>query len=301
MTSIRNATAKDVGLHDIGVAAIQTLPLLGEVDANLDRQAALVRDAVAAGSDLVVLPECSNTGYMFASRADAVAVAEDIDAADGPSLSAWSAWAAEYDIHIVAGLVERAGDRLFNSTVLVGPSGVLGRYRKTHTWGIDREIYVAGDLQFPVYDTPIGRIGMLICYDIWFPECARLLALQGADIIAVPANWVPVPTQHPDVPAIADQLCITAAHVNLTYVVGASRVGTERGQEFIGSSIIVGHDGAPLAGPASNCDEEILTARIAPVASRAARRGNPFNQPLRDRRTDLYDEMLGTALEPGEY
>lgn len=288
-------------IDTIGVAAIQTHPRLGDVEANLARQAELVGQAVAAGSDLVVLPECSNGGYMFESREAAAATAEDIDAGGGPAIAAWTSWAADHGIHLVAGLLERSGDRLFNSAVLVGPDGMIGRYRKTHTWGIDRELCEPGDLAFPVYDTPIGRIGMLICYDIWFPECARLEALQGADVIAVPANWVPVPTQHPGVPAIANQLCITTAHVNLAYVVGASRVGVERGQEFIGSSIIVDYNGVPLAGPASATDEELLTARIAPLASRHDRRSNPFNQPLRDRRTDLYPEMLGAGLAPGDY
>ena len=185
--------------------------------------------------------------------------------------------------------------------MLVGPEGLVGRYRKTHTWGIEKELYEPGDVGFPVFDTAIGRLGMLICYDIWFPECGRLLALQGADVIAMPCNWVPVPTQAPGVPAMANQLCMTTAHTNLVHVVAASRAGSERGQEFIGSSIIVDHSGAPLAGPAGTSGEDLLTAVIDPLGSRAARHGNPFNQPLRDRRTDLYAEMLGSTHQPGEY
>ena len=117
----------------------------------------------------------------------------------------------------------------------------------------------------------------------------------------MPANWVPVPTQADGVPVIANQLCMTAAHTNLVYVAAASRVGVERGQPFIGRSIVVDHTGAPLAGPASGTEEEIVTATIAPIGSRAERRGNPFNQPLRDRRLDLYGEMLGSAHAPGPY
>jgi len=283
------------------VAAIQTEPVLGDVDTNLTRQSDAVQQAVAGGARLVVLPECSTGGYMFSSRDEAIAVAEDVDRADGPALSAWASWARGHDLYLVGGLVERAGDALYNTAVLVGPEGVVGRYRKAHTWGVDRTIYEPGDLGFPVYDTAIGRVGMLICYDIWFPECGRLLALQGADIVALPCNWVPVPTQHPGVPTLANQLCMTMAHTNLVHVVAASRVGTERGQGFIGSSIIVDHTGAPLAGPASGTDEALLTAIIDPVGSRVERRGNPFNQPLRDRRTDLYAEMLGSDHQSGEY
>ena len=94
---------------------------------------------------------------------------------------------------------------------------------------------------------------------------------------------------------------MTSAHTNLVYVVAASRVGVERGQPFIGRSIIVDHSGAPLAGPASATDPAVLTATIDPIGSRAIRHGNPFNQPLRDRRDDLYAEMLGSAHAPGEY
>jgi predicted amidohydrolase len=286
---------------EIGVAAIQTVPVMNDVAGNLARQATLVAAAAADGADLIVLPECSTTGWVFESRDEARAVAEDLDQADGPALTAWTAWARDLGVHLVAGLVERVGDDLYNASVLVGPDGVIGRYRKTHIWGLEHDIYLPGDLGFPVYDTPLGRIGLLICYDIWFPECIRLEALQGADVVAVSANWVPVPTQHPGVPVIANQLCMTAAHTNLAYVVAASRGGIERGQPFIGSSIVVDHSGAPLAGPADTDGEAIVAARIAPIASRALRRGNPFNQPLRDRRLDLYAEMLGSGHDPGDY
>jgi predicted amidohydrolase len=282
-------------------AAIQTEPALGDVVGNLADQRAAITTAAAGGARLVVLPECSTTGYCFESVDEAAAIAEDVGCGDGPAMTTWQALAADHGLHIAAGIVEREATRLYNAAVLVGPDGLVGRYRKTHLWGIERGIYTPGDLGFGVFDTPIGRIGMQICYDGWFPEVARLEALQGADIVCVPANWVPVPTQDPSVPAMADMLCMTSAHTNLVYVVAASRVGVERGQRFIGSSIIVDHSGAPLAGPASTTDAEILTATIDPIGSRAERHGNPFNQPLRDRRADLYAEMLGAVHQPGDY
>jgi N-carbamoylputrescine amidase len=283
------------------IACLQTDPVIGDVDANLARQRSMVAEAVERGAGMVVLPECSTGGYVFDSPDEAATVAEDIAAGDGPALMAWQQWCAQYGIHLVGGLVERSGDDLYNAAALVGPDGVIGGYRKTHLWGIETGLYRPGDLGLPVYDTPVGRIGMLICYDAWFPECARIEALQGADLICMPANWVPVPTQADGVPVIANQLCMTAAHTNLVYVAAASRVGVERGQPFIGRSIVVDHTGAPLAGPASGTEEEIVTATIAPIGSRAERRGNPFNQPLRDRRLDLYGEMLGSAHAPGPY
>jgi predicted amidohydrolase len=285
----------------IAIACLQTDPVIGDVDANVARQQSMVADAVSRGAGIVVLPECSTGGYVFASRAEAAAVAEDVARGDGAALGAWQHWCARFGIHLVGGLVERSGDDLYNAAVLVGPHGVIGSYRKTHLWGIETGLYRPGDLGLPVFDTPVGRIGMLICYDAWFPECARIEALQGADLICMPSNWVPVPAQADGVPVIANQLCMTAAHTNLVYVAAADRVGVERGQPFIGRSIVVDHSGAPLAGPASGTDEEIVIAEIAPIGSRAERRDNPFNQPLRDRRRDLYGEMLGSAHAPGPY
>lgn len=277
------------------MACLQTDPMLGEVADNVKRQQELIDEAVSSDAHLVVLPECSTTGYCFDSQAEAAAVAEDVGARQGPAITMWSRACADHGIHIVGGLIERDGTVLYNTAVLVGPGGLIGKYRKTHLWGVDLDLYAPGDLGFPVFETPLGRVAMVICYDGWFPECARLEAVQGADVICIPANWVPVPTQDNSVPAMATMLCMTAAHTNLVYVAAASRVGVERGQTFIGRSIIVDHSGAPLAGPASGDREQIIHTRIAPIASRVERRSNPFNQPLRDRRTDLYDEMLGAA------
>lgn len=285
----------------VTIACLQTHPVLGDVDANLERQQQLLADALGHGAQIIILPECSTGGYAFASRDEAAAVAEDVAQVRGPAIELWLRWCEQFGIYLVGGLVERSGEDLYNAAVLVGPSGLVGTYRKTHLWGIEHDLYRPGDLGVPVFETPVGRIGMLICYDAWFPECARIQALQGADLICMPANWVPVPTQSNDVPVIANQLCMTAAHTNLVYVAAASRVGVERGQSFIGRSIVVDHTGAPLAGPASATDEEVITALIAPTASRAQRHGNPFNQPLRDRRLDIYGEMLGSAHSPGPY
>ena len=133
---------------------------------------------------------------------------------------------------------------------------------------------------------------MHICYDGWFNESYRLLALAKADLLCVPANWVPVPTQKTELPVMANLLCMTNAHTNLVYIAAASRVGVEREQAFIGRSIIVDHAGWPLAGPASGTNEEIIYAEIDPIGSRPERVGNPFNQPLGDRRTDAYDVVV---------
>jgi predicted amidohydrolase len=155
-------------------------------------------------------------------------------------------------------------------------------------WNDEKRIFAAGDLGFPVYETPLGRIGLHICYDGWFPESCRSAALAGADVVCVPANWVPVPTQPAGFPAFATMLALTAAHTNQLYIVAASRIGTERGQSFLGRSIIADHHGTPLAGPAGDDEPAILTALIDPIGTRGDRQHNPFNRPLHDRRPDAY-------------
>lgn len=268
------------------ISCIQTHPVMLDVEGNLARQVQLIRQVAAEGTTLVVLPECSTTGWVFESRDEAATVAEAVP--DGPTCQVWLGLCRELGIHIVAGIVERDGEQQYNSSVLLGPDGHIGTFRKAHLWAIEKDFYDPGDLGFPVFDTPLGRIGMHICYDGWFSEAYRLPALCGADLLCVPANWVPIPDQPDHLPKMANMLCSTHAHMNLVYIAAASRVGVERGQAFIGSSIIVDHTGWPLAGPASGTEEAVISAVIDPIGSRAARTGNPFNQPLDDRRTDVY-------------
>jgi predicted amidohydrolase len=250
------------------VASVQMEPAIGETAANIARSIELVEQAAAQGARLVVLPELANTGYMFESREEAYALAEPVP--EGPSSQAWIALAQRLGIYLVAGIAERAGGRLYNSALVAGPDGYLGTYRKLHLWGDENLYFEAGDLGLPVFDTELGRIGVAICYDGWFPEVYRLLAVRGADIVAVPTNWVPMPGQTRDGPVMAHALTMSGAHSNGLTVVCADRVGTERGQPFVGRSL----------------------------ASRRARQLNDFNHVLRDRRRDIYDEQLGAAAGP---
>ncbi|WP_251880554.1 nitrilase family protein [Achromobacter sp. Marseille-Q4954] len=275
------------------VASVQMEPAIGETAANIARSIELVEQAAAQGARLVVLPELANTGYMFDSREEAYALAEAVP--EGPSSQAWIALAQRLGIYLVAGIAERAGGRLYNSALVAGPDGYLGTYRKLHLWGDENLYFEAGDLGLPVFDTELGRIGVAICYDGWFPEVYRLLAVRGADIVAVPTNWVPMPGQTRDGPVMAHALTMSGAHSNGLTVVCADRVGTERGQPFVGRSLIVGSQGWTAAGPASIDQEEVLLAPIDLKASRRARQLNDFNHVLRDRRRDIYDEQLGAA------
>jgi len=283
----------------VRIACIQMQPVIGRVEDNVMHSVSLIERAVERGAELIVLPELSNSGYMFNSREEAFALSEPIP--DGPTVKAWSEIASRHKLHLVAGICERDDAKLFNSAVLIGPGGYIGTFRKVHLWNEENLFFEPGDLGFPVFHTPIGRIGIAICYDGRFPETYRLAALQGADIVCVPTNWVPIPGQVSGREAMANILSMAAAHSNSIYIACADRVGTERGQPFEGQSLIVGYTGWPVAGPASRDKEEILVAEVALGEARRARNWNAFNQVLRDRRSDLYDEMLGSGIKRGWY
>lgn len=208
------------------VAVVQFDPQVGieKCAGNLRRSLELALEAVNGGANLIVLPELSNTGYFFSNRQDAFAHAEAVP--DGPSVRCWIDFAREHNVYLVAGLAERDGMRLFNTGVLVGPDGFIGKYRKAHLWNLEKLWFTPGDLGFPVFDTPIGRIGLLICWDIWFPEVPRILAQQGADIICSLNNWVwtPPPLFDDAGKCMASYLTMTAAHVNNVFIAAASRI-----------------------------------------------------------------------------
>lgn len=283
----------DFGFPDIKVASIQMEPRIGQKKDNLARSLQMIEAAAAEGASLIVLPELTNTGYNFASRAEAFEMAETLP--DGETTQAWIAIAQRLNIHLVAGIAERDGPRIFNSAVVIGPTGLLGTYRKLHLWANEHLFFEAGDLGLPVFETPLGRIGVVICYDGWFPEVYRLLAMKGADLVCVPTNWIPMAGETPEGIAMANTLTMAGAHINGLNIICANRVGIERGQEFIGQSVIVASNGFPIAGPASRTGEEILYAAINLDQSRSGRNLNTFNHVLRDRRGDIYDPMLGTG------
>lgn len=279
----------------VTAAAIQFDPRVGVAnkDANLKRTLELVNQAADRGATLVVLPELANTGYAFETREEAYAHAERVPT--GPTTDAWVALARERGIHLVGGLTECDGVRLFDTAVLVGPDGFIGKYRKTHLWNREKLYFTPGDLGFPVFDTRIGRIGLLICWDIWFPETARLLAVQGADVICSANNWVwtPPPLFDDAGRCMAAYLTMTASHVNNVAFVAADRVGEERGGKFLGCSLITGTNGWPVGGIAPAEGETIVYGNLDLVAARSALVWNELNDLARDRRTDLYDPLLG--------
>lgn len=243
------------------IAAVQMDCVLGEKDANL----AQVRDrfgaACAAGARLVVFPECVLTGYCFESAAEAQPHAEPIP---GPSTQALAEDCRRLGAWLVVGLLERrpSDGALLNSAALIGPAGVHGVYRKAHLpfLGVDR-FTTPGEEPFAVHDLGGLRVGMTICYDGSFPEAARCLMLQGADLIVLPTNWPP------GARTTAEVLVPARALENHVYYAAVNRVGTERGFRFIGLSRLVGCLGEPLS--VSDDDRPtILYAEIEPERAR---------------------------------
>ena len=234
------------------VAVAQLDPKLGEKERNLEACLARLEEAAAAGAELLVLPECAIPGYMFDSPDEAMPFAEEIP---GPSTDALADACARLGVYAVCGLLERDGDRLRNAAVFVGPDGLIGNYRKTHLpfLGVDR-FTVPGD-ELPVYDTPLGRIGVEICYDLRFPEATRTLALNGADLIAHPTNF-PVAAR-----IQTELITVARAAENRIFLLTANRVCKERTGEFCGWSQIVDPYGKRLA-EAGETGEALLVADV---------------------------------------
>ena len=283
----------------VKIACIQMEPLVGKKGRNIKRSIEMIDEAAGNGAGLIVLPELCNSGYVFETREEAFALSEPVP--DGPTTEAWSEAAARHGLHLVAGINECDGQSLYNSSVVIGPQGHIGTFRKVHLWNAENLFFEPGNLGFPVFRTSIGRIGSFICYDGWFPESYRLCALQGADIVCIPTNWVPIPGQDKDREAMANILVMAAAHSNSVFVAAADRVGVERTQPFVGQSLIASYTGWPIGGPASADKEEIIYAVANLADARRKRNWNEYNQVLRDRRSDVYDEMLGANVVPGWY
>ena len=271
-----------------GVA--QTAPRLGEPARNLEACVARLEEAAAAGCRLVVLPECATSGYMFASEEDAARAAEPIP---GPSVEALERACARLDLYCVAGLLERDEDRLRNAAVLVGPEGLVGRYRKTHLpyLGVDRFV-APGDEPPEVFETPLGRIGIEICYDLRFPELTRAMALRGAEIVVHPTNWPAA------VRPLAEFLTRARAAENRVFLLTANRVGREGGTEFFGRSQVVDPRGTRLA-EAGEEREELVMAEIDPAEAREKDRvivpGEYELHLFADRRPELYGALVEEA------
>ena len=270
------------------LACIQFEPVIGELDGNLKAMEDHIRTAASEGAALVILPELADSGYVFSGKEELAALAQPIPS--GRSAQLLISLARELEIHIVSGLAERDGDDFYNSAILCGPDGHIGQYRKLHLWDMENPLFAPGDLGLPVFDTQLGKLGLAVCYDGWFPELFRSMALAGAELICVPTNWVPMPGQPEGVEVMANTLHRAAAHSNGIFIACADRVGTERGQPFLGRSLVIGPNGWTLAGPASADREETLFAEINLAEVQTSRDLNIHNNIVGDRRQDVYGD-----------
>jgi N-carbamoylputrescine amidase len=285
----------DPRVSPVRVAVVQFEPQVGVENLKSNALAVELRLTAAAdaGAGLIVLPELATTGYVFETREEAYAHAEPVP--DGPTVESFARIAAARNVYIVGCVPERDGVTLYDTAVLVGPDGFIGKYRKTHLWNTEKLWFTPGDEGFAVYDTKIGRIGLLVCWDIWFPETARIVAQMGADIICIPTGWVwtPPPLYDASGVCMAAYLTMTAAHANNVFIATADRTGQERGAGFMGNSLIAGTNGWPIDRIAGPDEDTIIYADVDLTASRTAPIWNQLNDLHRDRRTDLYDQMLG--------
>lgn len=279
------------------VAVCQYAPRLGRVDENATIGSEWIARAANAGARLIVLPELANSGYAFSSPEEAEAGSET--APDGPTLIQWVEQCRRLGVWVVAGFSERSAAGRFDSAALLGPGGVIGVYRKAHLFFNEQSYFEPGDIGFPVFDLPFGRVGMLICYDLWFPEASRVLSLAGADIICVPTNWVANfrrRVQDERGWTMGNYASVAVATQNQVFLAAADRIGTERDIEFVGGSCVVGPDGWMLAGPATRSDEALLLADVDLSQSVIKKQRTPRNHALGDRRPELYHELTETQL-----
>jgi predicted amidohydrolase len=271
------------------IAGIQTDVVFGDLEANLNTLEAHLRAEVSAGTGLTVFPECFTTGYCFDSLDEAFNLAE---AVPGPTTARVEKLCRELKTFVVYGMLEKSGRNLFNTAVLIGPEGLIGSYRKIHLpyLGVDR-FTTPGDRPFEVFEADGVRIGMLICYDGGFPEAARVLALQGADVILLPTNWPPGGDY------MAQFSINSRAMENGVYFVAVNRVGTENGFRFIGKSRICSPVGATLTS-IDHDQEGVIRAVIDPLAARTKRIVRIPGKHIIDRMADRRPEMYGALCEP---
>ncbi len=259
------------------VGYFQFDPVFGEAKRNLD---AAGERLAKAECDLMVLPELFNSGYQFVSAEEARDLAEEIPG--GATTKRLMEIAAGRRMHLVAGLAERAEGRVYNSAVLVGPKGVIGVYRKTHLFFEETLFFAPGNTGFPVYDIGPARVGLMVCFDWYYPESARSLALKGADIIAHPSNLV--------LPHCPDSM-VTRCLENRVFAITCNRIGSEeRGGKkkltYIGNSEVVTPKGVILHR-AKPDKEELAIVEIDPLEARN-KQINPYNDLLAGRRPEFY-------------
>ncbi|WP_037576900.1 nitrilase-related carbon-nitrogen hydrolase [Phaeacidiphilus oryzae] len=264
----------------------QLAPRLGELAANQRRIVETLAEATAAGAEVIVLPELATSGYVFETEEELKACAIT---ADDPLLGEWSAaiaGSASSSAVLVCGFAELGADGLlYNSAAVVDAGGTLAVYRKAHLWDREKLFFTPGSELPPVVETAFGRIGVMVCYDLEFPEFTRAVALAGADLLAIPTNWPwtdrPEGEHAPEV-VIAQG----TARINHLAIACCDRSGVERGTRWNEGTALIDPDGWLVAEAGPGADAE--AAADLDLARSRDKSYNPRNDVLADRRTDLY-------------
>ncbi len=272
------------------VAAIQTDPTLFAKEENIATLLRLTEQAAQAGAKLIVQTEMATTAYCWASRSE---IAPFVEPVPGPTTERFGELAARYGCYIVVGLAEVAPETgvFYNSAALVGPDGVMGVYRKTHSYISEPKWAKDGDLGLPVFDTPLGRIAITICMDAVYPETTRIPALRGADVVCFPTNWLSEKSPSPS--------WMARAFESGVYLIAANRYGLERGVQFSGGSCVIDPDGRVQAS--LDVGDGIVYGEVDLGRARDKRLGpGRLEDKLADRRPDAYGNLtLHTYLWPG--
>jgi len=261
----------------VKIAVYQFAPEFGNKEKNLRKieEAAQTTDA-----DLLVLPELCTTGYQFISGTEVNELCEPIP--DGPTVQRWEQICKEKGMVLVAGLIEIESQTTYNTAVLIGPDGFIGSYRKVHLFCEEKQWFQSGNLGFPIWNIGMAKIGILICFDWVFPEAARSLALQGADILCHPVNLV--------LPYCQDAM-VTRSIENGVFTITTNRIGSEaRGGKdrltFTGRSQTVNPRGKVLFRLEEN-NEILHEFEIDPMEARD-KNITPQNHLFDDRITGQY-------------
>ncbi|QRN83879.1 beta-ureidopropionase [Chloroflexota bacterium] len=262
----------------LSIAVVQFNPVRDNIKKNIRK---LRRLLTGIKSDLVVLPELANTGYLYATPEDLLPLAEPQDGS-GAFLTTLRELAAQTGGLIVSGYAEVAEGKLLNAAAAVTQDGVIANYRKTHLFDHEKALYSSGDTGFQIVEWQGVKIGMMICFDWIFPEAARTLALKGAQIIAHPANLV--------LPYCQNAM-ITRSIENQVFTVTANRVGKEHLDNlhltFTGQSQVTTPGGKILyRGPTRK--ESVHVVEIDPERA-VNKRLNTNNDLFEDRRSSLYE------------
>jgi len=260
----------------VKIALVQNKPVFGDKKGNV---ASLIARMDSVKADLYILPELSYSGYQFVSTEEAAAIADPLDS---ESHDAFRKASRRLDACVVFGFPEKAASgKLYNSSLAILPDGREYLYRKTHLFYKERLFFEPGDLGFTLFEFRGAKVGMAICFDWFFPESFRTLALAGADIIAHCSNLVMLSCQQAD---------FAAAVQNRIFIATANRVGTEAREAealtFTGESVLVSPKGEYLLrGPKT--EEAILVAEIDPTLARS-KRINAMNDVFAERRPEFY-------------